>query len=265
MPERFLRHVLVHGMPPAEGDDLRRGVRRAPRSSCTPSEPSRSSPGRRSTAGGSFTFPATRTATSRSCGAASCWRATPSWRGSARRSGSIRTDVPIPWATTSARSSRSPSSTSWSRSQATTSRSPIRPPVRASSWSIIGSGSRRPWRPSPQGRGARYDVSLDVFGLELTTVQRRFALAESLAHLERLVREERAGAWRSRRPDPVPRSRALIQAQSRSITPASAWRSRCTRRDPVALPAARAHPERRRDPRARRAERVAERIPPPSG
>jgi glyoxylase-like metal-dependent hydrolase (beta-lactamase superfamily II) len=37
-----------------------------------------------------------------------------------------------------------------------------------------------------------YDVSLEVFAWELTTTERRFALGESLAHLERLVREERA-------------------------------------------------------------------------
>ncbi len=37
-----------------------------------------------------------------------------------------------------------------------------------------------------------YDVSLKVFPSELPPAQRRFALAESLAHLERLVREERA-------------------------------------------------------------------------
>jgi glyoxylase-like metal-dependent hydrolase (beta-lactamase superfamily II) len=37
-----------------------------------------------------------------------------------------------------------------------------------------------------------YEVSLRVFRDELTSAQRRFALAESLAHLERLVREERA-------------------------------------------------------------------------
>jgi glyoxylase-like metal-dependent hydrolase (beta-lactamase superfamily II) len=37
-----------------------------------------------------------------------------------------------------------------------------------------------------------YDVSLDLFDRELTPVLRRFATAESLAHLERLVREGRA-------------------------------------------------------------------------
>jgi glyoxylase-like metal-dependent hydrolase (beta-lactamase superfamily II) len=37
-----------------------------------------------------------------------------------------------------------------------------------------------------------YDVSRRLFGPELAPVQRRFALAESLAHLERLVRDERA-------------------------------------------------------------------------
>ncbi len=37
-----------------------------------------------------------------------------------------------------------------------------------------------------------YEVSLDVFGRELTPVQRRFAVAETLSHLERLVHEGRA-------------------------------------------------------------------------
>jgi glyoxylase-like metal-dependent hydrolase (beta-lactamase superfamily II) len=37
-----------------------------------------------------------------------------------------------------------------------------------------------------------YDVSLAVFGTELGPTQRRFAVAETLSHLERLVREGRA-------------------------------------------------------------------------
>jgi len=37
-----------------------------------------------------------------------------------------------------------------------------------------------------------YDVSLGLFGTELAPPLRRFALAETLAHLERLVREDRA-------------------------------------------------------------------------
>jgi glyoxylase-like metal-dependent hydrolase (beta-lactamase superfamily II) len=37
-----------------------------------------------------------------------------------------------------------------------------------------------------------YQISLALFGPDLTPTLRRFALAESLAHLERLVREERA-------------------------------------------------------------------------
>jgi glyoxylase-like metal-dependent hydrolase (beta-lactamase superfamily II) len=38
-----------------------------------------------------------------------------------------------------------------------------------------------------------YEISLDVFGSELGPTQRRFAVAETLSHLERLVREGRAG------------------------------------------------------------------------
>jgi glyoxylase-like metal-dependent hydrolase (beta-lactamase superfamily II) len=37
-----------------------------------------------------------------------------------------------------------------------------------------------------------YEVSLELFGPELGSTQRRFAVAETLSHLERLVREERA-------------------------------------------------------------------------
>ncbi len=37
-----------------------------------------------------------------------------------------------------------------------------------------------------------YEVSLAVFGRELAPIQRRFAVAETLSHLERLVREGRA-------------------------------------------------------------------------
>ena len=42
-----------------------------------------------------------------------------------------------------------------------------------------------------KGRTA-YEISLDVFGSELGPTQRRFAVAETLSHLERLVREGRA-------------------------------------------------------------------------
>src|SRR5580765_4693845 len=37
-----------------------------------------------------------------------------------------------------------------------------------------------------------YEISLDVFGTDLEPTQRRFAVAETLSHLERLVREGRA-------------------------------------------------------------------------
>jgi glyoxylase-like metal-dependent hydrolase (beta-lactamase superfamily II) len=42
-----------------------------------------------------------------------------------------------------------------------------------------------------EGRNA-YDVSLALFGPDLSPTQRRFAVAETLSHLERLVREGRA-------------------------------------------------------------------------
>jgi hypothetical protein len=37
-----------------------------------------------------------------------------------------------------------------------------------------------------------YDVSHDLFGSELAPIQRRFAVAETLSHLERLVALDRA-------------------------------------------------------------------------
>ena len=37
-----------------------------------------------------------------------------------------------------------------------------------------------------------YEVSLDLFGAQLKPASRRFAVAETLSHLERLVLEERA-------------------------------------------------------------------------
>jgi glyoxylase-like metal-dependent hydrolase (beta-lactamase superfamily II) len=44
---------------------------------------------------------------------------------------------------------------------------------------------------SDDGKSA-YEISLEVFGAELGPTQRRFAVAETLSHLERLVREARA-------------------------------------------------------------------------
>jgi hypothetical protein len=41
-------------------------------------------------------------------------------------------------------------------------------------------------------RRTAYEISLDVFGHELAPTQRRFAVAETLSHLERLVGEGRA-------------------------------------------------------------------------
>ncbi len=43
----------------------------------------------------------------------------------------------------------------------------------------------------PEPRSA-YEVSLSLFGADLSTTLRRFATAEALAHLERLVHEDRA-------------------------------------------------------------------------
>jgi glyoxylase-like metal-dependent hydrolase (beta-lactamase superfamily II) len=45
-----------------------------------------------------------------------------------------------------------------------------------------------------EGKGlSAFEVSLSLFGTELSPTQRRFAVAETLSHLERLVREGRAG------------------------------------------------------------------------
>ena len=40
--------------------------------------------------------------------------------------------------------------------------------------------------------GAGFSLSFDLFGADLKPAARRFAVAETLSHLERLVREERA-------------------------------------------------------------------------
>ena len=37
-----------------------------------------------------------------------------------------------------------------------------------------------------------FDLSFDLFGADLKPASRRFAVAETLSHLERLVREDRA-------------------------------------------------------------------------
>jgi glyoxylase-like metal-dependent hydrolase (beta-lactamase superfamily II) len=50
--------------------------------------------------------------------------------------------------------------------------------------SVLGSAPR-----------SAYEVSLDLFGAELKPASRRFAVAETLSHLERLVLEERASRY----------------------------------------------------------------------
>src|SRR5206468_2766890 len=56
-----------------------------------------------------------------------------------------------------------------------------------------------------------YEVSLAVFGRELTPTQRRFAVAETLSHLERLVREGRAARDGLRITSDPPRFIAAMQ------------------------------------------------------
>jgi glyoxylase-like metal-dependent hydrolase (beta-lactamase superfamily II) len=51
---------------------------------------------------------------------------------------------------------------------------------------------------SSRGR-TPYEVSIALFGEELSPTQRRFAVAETLSHLERLVREQRAARGRNAR------------------------------------------------------------------
>ncbi len=77
-------------------------------------------------------------------------------------------------------------------SRATTTPSTTRSRARARSSSTTGGGSTRPSpRSAPEPRSA-YEVSLALFGAALDASGRRFALAETLAHLERLVLEGRA-------------------------------------------------------------------------
>ena len=62
-----------------------------------------------------------------------------------------------------------------------------------------GSGSMpRPRRSAAEPRTG-YDVSFPLFGDDLKPAARRFAVAETLSHLERLVREGGARAARGRR------------------------------------------------------------------
>ena len=55
-------------------------------------------------------------------------------------------------------------------------------------------GRARPTQPR-----TGYEVSFDLFGADLKPASRRFAVAETLSHLERLVLEERARTARGRR------------------------------------------------------------------
>ena len=69
-------------------------------------------------------------------------------------------------------------------------RSRIRRAARASSRSTTASVSRRPPRRSSRDRPQTgYELSLPLFGDDLKPASRRFAIAESLSHAERLVRE----------------------------------------------------------------------------
>ena len=112
--------------------------------------------------------------------------------GSRRRSGSIRRAARIRSATTSLRSSGRSSSRRASSIRATGSRSTTRP-TRAREL-IEHHRLRLDEHEAPLSTEPRtaYEVSLDVFGRELAPTQRRFAVAETLSHLERLVREGRA-------------------------------------------------------------------------
>ena len=53
-------------------------------------------------------------------------------------------------------------------------------------------GSRSPSRSLDDRPRTGYEVSLGLFGVELKPASSRFAVAETLSHLERLVLEERA-------------------------------------------------------------------------
>ena len=78
----------------------------------------------------------------------------------------------------------------------TETRSATRPVVPGRSSSITASGSTRRRRRSVAGRRGGYELSHVLFPGELGPAQRRFAVAETLSHLERLVRR---GPGRARR------------------------------------------------------------------
>ncbi len=192
VPERFLRHVLVHGMPPAEGDDLRREsdalaqlVHAAPEPE--PLEPGETIDGWRVVhlpghADGHLALlrggillagDAILARISPAVGVYPDGRPDPlgDYLGSLEQIAEL--DLVVAFAG---------------------HHEPITDPTARARELVEHHRQRLEKTLEALSAGPRsgYDVSLDVFGLELTTVQRRFALAESLAHLERLVREERA-------------------------------------------------------------------------
>ena len=79
-----------------------------------------------------------------------------------------------------------------SRCPVTASLSPSRSRARGSSSSTTSAGSTRRPQPSAVTRAAPTRSRSSLFGVTLDASDRRFALAETLAHLERLVHEGRA-------------------------------------------------------------------------
>ena len=63
------------------------------------------------------------------------------------------------------------------------------PSGRRRSSSTTACASSRPRRRSSRRPAARYELSQQLWGRELPPIQRRFAVAETLSHLERLVLE----------------------------------------------------------------------------
>ena len=145
-----------------------------------------------STAGGSSRCRATPTATSASSGTASSSRATTCSTGSRRPSASGRTRARTRSATTSTRWSAPSTSGRGSSIPGTASRSATQPCARVSSSTTTGSGSTPPRPCSGSEPRTGYEVSFDLFPRATSSGARRFAVAETLSHLERLRREGRA-------------------------------------------------------------------------
>ena len=191
--ERLADYLGAHGLPEPLADELRQESTTLRAVHPLRPRPGAAAGGRRGRRlAGARAARSTPTGTSASCATACSSPATTCCRRSRRRSASTPTRGPTRWATTSPRSSAPSSSRPAWRFPVTTTSSPTPPGARVRSSSTTGGRldeTVAALGPSPR---SAYEVSLSLFGADLDASGRRFALAETLAHLERLVQEGRA-------------------------------------------------------------------------